>query len=627
MRQLIGRFPDWPMHHYNLAAVLARQDKSELALESLAAAIKLGLADRAMIERDPALATLRSLPRFQELLAKTGRAHRNAEGEGHSPGAQALVESGRAVVDETNTVWEPRSNTLVTSFRFGRAAESRQVRGGTDEVSRLLNRRYDTGDAAGNHGDLYDNRDNGHSVLTRESFPQMSHTEYGTEAQAADVHYGVNSQFLFNAITVGNSSTAVTSGQLWRSLARLVQTTRGLADRAYLQYANDHLYIYPEHRDHDPENGDLFPANTPYMIVSQGSSGSDGPFLGAVGSILAAFKPDVKKFLRARHLVMPTVQMIVRSGLKSVRTHQDYLSAKAHPSVFEGPDIDLKKMVNRAQRLRLESIPPRVQIAVVDESRPRPGVDYFGPTSADEILFDTPGAIARIARSTSHDRRLVVSAAKTIDPNGRPLKFVWKVLRGDSERITISPADDTASQVELQIPWHRSKPVPFKPKLMTHRVDIAVFAHNGEHYSAPAFVSVYFPPNQVRTYDKAGRILEIDYETTDQKNRYADPVLFARRTWRDRYQYTEDGQLVGWDRTSGNTTHRFTRHGARVVDTDASGRPTRAELICYEVRNSDQDYLRVFEAPTGKYATYQYRDASDALGEASLPAGKRCPGS
>ena len=627
LRQLIGRFPDWPMHHYNLAAVLAQQNKSDQALESLATAIDLGLSDRATIERDPVLAPLRSLPRFQELLTKTLGGQRNADGDGRTPGSPALVKSGRAVVDQSNTIWEPRSNTLIARFKFAEAPESRQVRNDTDDVSRLLNRRYDGGDAAGNHGDLYDNRDKGHSALTRESFPQMSHIEYGAEAQAAGVNYGVNSQVLFNAITLGNSSTAVTSGRFWRSQARLVLTTHGLAARAYLHYANDHLYIYPEHRDHDPENGDLFPANTPYMIVSQGSSGSDGPFLGAVGSILAAFRPDVKKFLRDRHLVMPTVQMIVRSGMKSVRTHQDYLSAKAHPSVFDKSDIDLKKMVNRAQRLRAGSIPPRVQIAVIEESRPRPGVDYFGPTSEDEVLFDTPSAIARIARSTSHEQRLVISAAKTIDPNGRPLKFLWKVLRGDSERITISPINDAGSQVELRIPWHRPRPVPFKPQLMTNRVDVAVFVHNGEHYSAPAFVTVYYPPNQIRKYDGAGRLLEIDYGSADAQKPYADPVLFARRTWRDRFAYTEAGDLIGWRRTSGDASHQFTRHGARVVETDADGRPIKAELICYEARSTDQDYLRVFEAPTRKFATYRYRNASDVLGEVSLPAGKRCPGS
>ena len=271
-------------------------------------------------------------------------------------------------------------------------------------------------------------------------------------------------------------------------------------------------------------------------------------------------------------------------------------------------------MIHRARNLRSEAVPPRVQIAVVEESKPRPGIDYFGPTKTDEILFDTPSAIARIVRSTAYERRMVISAAKTADPNGLPLKFAWKVLRGDADKITIKPLASDASVVELRIQWHRRMPVPFKPELTTDRVDIAVFAHNGENYSAPAFVSFSYPPNQARRYDQAGRILEIDYNSPDLQDRYVDPVLFAQRGWRDRYHYTEEGQLTGWDRTYGHSTRRFTRHGARVVETDARGRPTKAERIRYEIKMTKPGPRQVIEVPTGKFLVYRYRAATDLMG-------------
>lgn len=625
LRQLIGQFPDWAPHHYNLATVLARQNKREQAVESLAASVNLGFANKAAMERDPEFRALRDLPSFRRLLADFDRMRREAATRLRQPAAPKLVVADRAVVDRTNTVLEPRSNTLLSAFTFSKSPASPQVHGGADRVSRLLNRRHAGGRAAGNHGDLYDNRDGGHSVLSKKVLPQMTHIEYGAEAQAAGVHYGIGTPFLFNAITIGNSSTAVSAGPLWRSQARLILTTPRLIANAYLQYTNDHVYVFPEHRDHDPEQGDVFPANTPYMIVSQGSSGSDGVFLHAVGAILAAFQPEVKAFLRSKHLVMPTVQMILRSGMRSVRTHQDYLSAKAHPSVFDGKGIDLWRMINRAQNMRAEQIPPRVQIAVVEESTPRLGIDMFGPAGMDEKLFDTPGAVARIVRSTAHEKRMVLSTAGTADPNGHPLTFTWKVLRGDADRITISPRDDAASQVEIRVPWHRPRPVPHNPQLTTDRVDIAVFAHNGHHHSAPAFVSFYFPPNQARTYDEAGRIVEIDYDSEELQKRYADPVLFARRSWRDRYRHTEAGEITGWDRTSGGVTQRFTRHGARVVETDTNGRPTRAEVICYEVRRNDGDPPRIVEVPTGRILTYRYRGPSDLVGASSAAAEAGCP--
>ena len=615
LRQLVDKYPNWPVHHYNLAAALARQDKSEEALESLETAIRRGFTNKMAMERDPDLDTLRELPRFQELLAQLDQQPVATAGKARPAFMPLLVQKGRAIVEETNTAWEPRSNTLIAAFRFPDSPEAHQVYGGDARLRELLNPWYDRGEAAGNHGDLYDNRDKGHSLLSKKLFPQLSHVEYGAKARAAGVNYGVNSQFLFNAITFGNSSTALTGRHIWRSQARLVLTTPELVARAYQHYANDHLYVFPEHRDHDPDRGDLFPANTPYMIVSQGSSGSDRPFLHAIGAILAAFKPEVKAFLRANHLIMPTVQMIFRSGMKSVKTPEDYLSARAHPSVFEGADIDLEKMIRQAQGLRADAVPPRVQIAVVEESKARPGIDYFGPSSTDEVLFNTPSAIARIVRSTAHEKRLVISAATTTDPNGRPLRFTWRVLRGDAQQITITPRDGDASVVELRIPWHRRKPIPFKPELTSNRVDIAVFAHNGEHYSAPAFVSLYYPPNQARRYDQGGRVLEVDYAAPALRDLYADPIFFARREWRDRYYYTEEDQLIGWDRISERGTQRFTRHGLRVLETDASGRPTKAERIRYGIENAKGGLRQIVEVPTGELIVYRYSSISDLLGE------------
>ena len=73
--------------------------------------------------------------------------------------------------------------------------------------------------------------------------------------------------------------------------------------------------------------------------------------------------------------------------------------------------------------------------------QPRPGIDLFGPVT--EILFDTPGALARTIRATGYEHRMTVSAAGTVDPNGRALKFNWVVLSGDARRIRIEPKDES----------------------------------------------------------------------------------------------------------------------------------------------------------------------------------------
>ncbi|MEP1772023.1 MAG: hypothetical protein ABJJ72_15860, partial [Anderseniella sp.] len=614
LRQLILEFPDWPMHHYTLAAVLARQDKTKEALDNLKLALSKGFTSRQAIAKNPVFNTLRGLPRFQSLLdGMPLKSQSPLQGAQKRDGR--LVEDGIALVDEINTVWESNSETLVSAFSFPDRPVSDRVRSGDDAISRRLNLLYGRRKAAGNYGDLYDNRDNGHSRLPRKAYPQLSHVTYSAEAIAARMHYGVNAHQLFNAITIGNSSTALTSGPHWRSQARLIQTTPLLMARAFQHYANDHLYVFPEHADHDPGKGDLFPANTPYMLVSQGSSGSDQPILDALAAIMAAFDPSVKTFLRSRHLVMPTAQMIFRSSLKPLTSDDEYLTGKAHPSVFDGIDLDVRKMIFRANSLRKEEVPPRVDIKVVEESLPIPGISYFGPNAHDEALFNTPSAIARVIRSTSLEKRMVIDASGTVDPNGHPLRFDWKVLRGDEELVEITKLKKDGSRVELKVKWHQRQPVSFKPQLMSSRVDVAVFAHNGFNYSAPAFVSLTYPTRQRRVYDRTGRIVEIVYGSEETRNLYQDPVLFPRRGWRDLYAYTKDDKFIGWDRITPNRIENYTRDGARVMEKDELGRAVKAERVVYRLKPGVREVIAV---PSGEVIEYRYKDSEDRIGISSV---------
>ena len=81
----------------------------------------------------------------------------------------------------------------------------------------------------------------------------------------------------------------------------------------YAQYTHNNLYIYPTHLDHKPghngtpNHGDLYPTNTPFVLISQGSSGSDQPFMKAVPMAMAAFRPEVKKKLVQCGLLMPAI--------------------------------------------------------------------------------------------------------------------------------------------------------------------------------------------------------------------------------------------------------------------------------------------------------------------------------
>ena len=612
--RLIEVYPQVPAFPARRALLAARLGEPEAALADLTRAVDLGFAGIARLATLPVFAPLADDPRLAALLARSP-----APSPAPRPVAPALVRSGRAPVGPENTRWNPATGMLESRFIFPPILRYRPLAGARPppalaELAALVAR----GRAAGNAGDLYDNRDDGHSALNPERHPQLGFTDYGPEARAAGVHYGLNTSILFDAVTFGNSSTALTGGVFWRSQPRLALTSPGGVAALWRQYASNHLYVYPAHRDHDPERaveggspgfGDLFPANTPYVLISQGSSGSDQPLLEAVAAILAAFKPEVKAFLRERGLIAPTVQMIFRRSQRQVTDAAAYMGPLAHPSAFRAGDIDLPRMIARANALSADTVPPAIRMRVIEEDRPRPGRDYFA-RDISEALFDTPSAIARIWRSTASRRRMVLDAGASRDPNGRALSFHWRVLRGDGARIAIRRLDDTGARVEITLPWHERAPVPGRSELSSDRVDIAVFADNGAELSAPGFLSLLFPGNQARSYDAEGRILSVDYTAPG----YADPLLFPARDWLDRYEYDGAGHLLGWTRRRGDRITRFTRDGLLVLEEDALGRPVRAERVAYPATPAADGRPVIAEEPTGDLVIYRYAGPGDRIG-------------
>ncbi len=616
--RLVRRYPHLAEPRYLYAVRLAGMGGAEeQILMVLESAVARGFRDVPRLQAEPAFAALRDRPRFHDLIAAAG-APAVQDPRPFEPGRRP-IKDGIALVGERNTGFDRRLKTLKALFLFDSdQSDSAVVRAIDAPHADLLNDWYAEGRAAGNHGDLYDNRDFDHASLRPERFPQVAFVEYSDIAHAAGVHQGLGVALMFDHVTVGNAST-VRTGVLGRSHPRDAMTRPGVPDKLYRQYRSDHLYVYPGHRDHDLRQGDLFPANMPYLIASHGSSRSDKPFVAAALDILAAFRPDVKAYLRANRLLMPTVQMILRRGQTFVDDDADYLSGRAHPSAFEAEHLDRAKMVTLANGLTVDRVPPMVHLDVVNESRPRPGIEAFGP-EVSETLFTTPAAIARVVRGTTHEKRMVISAANTQNLDDTPLRFEWVVLRGDAERIRIVPKDDRASRVEIVVPWHGRRPVPGHPELTTDRVDIGVFTRRGGIWSAPSFVSFVYPPNQKRDYAADGRLLSVDYRAPDLADRAVDPVLFHARRWSDVYDYDADGHLLGWRRWGLGPEQRFTRHGARVEEVDPLGRPLTARQIVYRYVEEDRREINkgtpkeIEAVPGDATLTYRYDGPDDHLG-------------
>lgn len=509
----------------------------------------------------------------------------------------ALAPAGRALAQ---TVAEVREGVLlvteaVTSAgrdglrdvaaRFPARPSQRRLatqRVDTSPLARTLTLWRNTGRAAGNHGDLYDNRDRGHSKLNPASHPLLSFVEYDEAARAANWDYGLNASLRFDAPTFGNSSTAIVGAGHWRSQARLAMSRPASMARVARLYEANHLYVYPAHRDNGDHHGDVFPANVPYLVCSMGSSGSDRPFLAAIAAIYGAYTPAVKALLVEHGLLAATTQMVLRRDMDGIEDDATYMSGRAHRLGFAGRDIRLEPMVRRANALRPETVPPRLALSLLRAPATLAGADFFQDGVREE-LFASPGAVGWIARAMLPEWRFELRATPEGPTAGAVRRIHWRVLQGDAARIRIEPLDSAGGRVAVTIPWHDPFPVAWNGDRPTWRVDIGAFADTGAALSAPAFLSLHFPPRQRRSHAADGRLLSVDYRMDGEDTPYADPMLFADADWRDVFQHDPDGTVAGWTRHRGDTTSAFSRDGMLVVSRDALGRPERVRPVSYPI--------------------------------------------
>lgn len=407
------------------------------------------------------------------------------------------------------------------------------------------------GFAAGLAGVIYDNRDRGHSRIGQREFPQLARTIYAPVFKNRNLDYGRAGPFRFNLPVIGNSSTALTGGLLARSQGRRAIQTENDADRAYALYASNHIYHYPEHRDHDPETGDMFFANTPFFLISQGSSGSDRPFMRASLLAIAALPPATRQLAEDKGLIASTVQMLVRSTMAGIQEEGGYFSGAAHPTAFDGKKIDDVALVSRAHALDADELPPMVKLSVTSDFRSAPGVNYLA-RNLSERLFTTPAAISRLWRSYDFSREISLSASETLDPNGHELSFHWVLLRGDPDRVRIATRGPGNVEAQISIDWHDRYRVGGDDGLSTNRIDIGVFADNGRQVSAPSFLSVAFPTHQRREYTVAKdgqiRLAKLSYASpsrTDPPDDYRDPAIWPVANWTDEISWSDSGHIAG----------------------------------------------------------------------------------
>ncbi len=479
---------------------------------------------------------------------------------------------GRVTITPEVMGWDPAARRFRVAVAPDPEAAARPVLDpeATSPAARLLRNWAEDGGIAGLAGVLYHNRDRGHSSLSPGRFPQLVHIDHADALVAQQADVGLAGAILFDAPVIGNSSTAVTAGVAARSLPRLAMTTAEGPARAAGAALAGHLYVYPAHRD-VTDSHDRMPANWAVAIHSRGSSFTDMPFVEAAALALAAMTPETRAAVEGRGHMVPTLQMLLRRSMADIVTDEAYLTARAHPAAFDPARLRPERMMALARSLTPETLPPQVVLRVLAED--------FGPAGLlerEERLFDTPAAVARLWRAPQGQRRMQVAAAPLPDGGER---LDWVVLRGDPAAVRITPRDPLGRMVEVVIDWHdpAAQAIPGQPPAA--RIEIGVFAGNGTHTSAPAFVTIALPAHQTRRHvpgpDGVPRLVEIDHDAGDA---WFDPVLDYTASWRDRFAHDADGRPAGWERVMADGT---------VLVFDAQGRLPDGSRPAYRLTGAD----------------------------------------
>ena len=384
----------------------------------------------------------------------------------------------------------------------------------TDPTGTALNQWWAQGTAAGFAALQYENHDGDHSPLPKDIYPRLRHYQF-SESEIKSGRSKGPVQQVREVPTIGNCSMSAPPTDLG-SIPRMYYSDAGGSSFLVKQYLNNQLFIYPEHLDYDPGAngvdgyGDLYPANSACLLISQGSSFSDMPFVKAMLATAAAFRPEVQSMLMRYRILAPTLQAVFRQNTTLVKSLDDYFTGKAHPPVFDASAIDELKMVTAAQIMSWQSIPPLAFVEVVSERQSRAGVDWFElPEIKSEVLATTPAFVSRVFRSTEEVYEIKLSAARSVDTEKRPLIYEWKLLQGDPALVTITPEAE-GERCTLQVRWH--PPMRATTGIRTHRVDIGLFVRSPLAISAPAIVSFYMLPNEMRFFDAQGCLAEVCYE-------------------------------------------------------------------------------------------------------------------
>ena len=380
-----------------------------------------------------------------------------------APGPLSLAARGLAGGTEVATA-------TVAFERRGYATDACAAGAPTDCVAALVA----AGQAAGYAGLSYHDMDNGHAVADTSAMP-------GIETQVNQAYVGTDPWHGDPArIVVANQSQAYNYSDGWVSIPR-----NGSIATIGMLWEQSKLFLWPEHRDHGYV--DYYAWQTPTLVLSQGSSGTELDEVAKLLHILAALPADARAALHDAHALMAAVTMLHRRA--RVATDLDYIGAAAQPPAFTDADV-ARDGVQLAASVRRDELPPVARLGVESAAIPAEWTaagfmqQEMGPHA---LMWAAATAPATAPPGTVS---VVIDLTASTDANARPLYFFARVVRGDPAHVRVTQLDAARFQIDAEWPAEVTEMVNAQPRA-SRRATVAFYAHNGLWLSAPSFVAIF----------------------------------------------------------------------------------------------------------------------------------------
>lgn len=376
------------------------------------------------------------------------------------------------------------------------------------------------------------------------------------------------------------------------------------------------LGVYSVGSDYGRNGIDRFLGNLPIGIAHVGGVEESDKFVRLAAEAIRVLPKN------ARAYAAQLVPDLIRRSQKCVTSETDFMSGRAWRPTLRFADVDCAKVLAQAKNGKFFAPPPLVVFpwdsASLKTSKLQQivGTDIKGAPFEGQIVGASLRHFAVVARTMARTVRIDGLKVEKGSEDDRG-SLVWTVLQGDPQKVRVAHAKDGG--VTIDVDYHEAFDVEWTDgaKIRTSRVDIGCFNVVGGVASAPSIVSVYFSPNETRQYDANGRIVSVDY-TKPQIEEYC-PKYCARGDWKDVFQWTDEGRLLGWTRThetdslsalamglpkgtAGIVTNVFTRDGFIVDSRDALGRPKNVH------RSMRATWAQKLETATLRRSPIQRRD-------------------